>query len=189
MSIPITANLNTTSSTLLLSSTSTQKPTSAIVNIVFAIQYPVQPATLGLSTGAKAGIGAGAGVAGIAIVTPSLLLVWRTRKHKKDKAALTAIQATRLDLTGPSKSVMSSVSPYASSPRTELPTDSVNHPVQTPGSLVLHDQVGYFSQQQIQQSPPLQGYCGQQPVQYMQQVQGQPLVYYSTAPLQKQGPE
>jgi hypothetical protein len=95
----------------------TQKPTSAIINVVFAFQYPVQPAAPGLSTGAQAGIGAGAGVAGIAIIALSILLVWRTRKHKK---ALAAIQANVPDSTGQSQSAMSSMSPHAYSTRTEL---------------------------------------------------------------------
>jgi hypothetical protein len=51
-----------------------QKPTSAIVNIVYAVQFPVLP-SLGLSTGAIAGIGVGAGLGGIAIIFLSLLLV------------------------------------------------------------------------------------------------------------------
>jgi hypothetical protein len=49
------------------SSTTTQMPTSAIVNVVYAIQYPVQPAS-GLSTSTKAGIGARASVGGLAII-------------------------------------------------------------------------------------------------------------------------
>jgi hypothetical protein len=148
---------------LILSSTASQKPTSAIVNIVYAIQYPVQPTVPGLSTGAKAGIGAGAGISGIAIVALSLLLLWRTRKHKKDKAALSAIQATGLDSTRQSQSVMSSISPYAYSTRTELQADGVNHLVQPPGSFMPQGQGEYFPQQQMQQGP-LQGYYVQQPL-------------------------
>jgi hypothetical protein len=64
-----------------------QKPTSAVVNIVYAVQFPVLSSS-GLSTGAKAGIGAGAGLGGIAIIVLSILLLWRTRKHKKDLAAM-----------------------------------------------------------------------------------------------------
>jgi hypothetical protein len=74
-----------------------QKLTSAIVNVVYAIQFPVQPASSGLTTSAVAGIGAGAGVAVIVIIALSLILLRRTRKHKKDKQALTAIQTTAPD--------------------------------------------------------------------------------------------
>lgn len=125
----------------------TQKPTSAIVNVIFALPYPVQPAAAGLSTGADAGIGTGAGVAGIAIIGLSLLLVWRTRKHKKDKEALAAIQATISDSTRQSQSVMSSMSPYSYSTRTELQTNSVNHPMQTQSSASrLQGPEGYDNQ-------------------------------------------
>jgi hypothetical protein len=86
ISLPNIAAGSVTTSTTLESSTTRHKPTSAIVNVVYAIQLPLQPSSR-LSPGVEAGIGAGAGVAGIAIIA---LLVWRTRKHKKDKQALTA---------------------------------------------------------------------------------------------------
>jgi hypothetical protein len=135
LSVPLTTSNNSNSNTPTPPSMMTQKPTSAVVNVIFALQFPVQPAAAGLSTGAEAGIGAGAGVAGIAIIGLSFLLVWRTRKHKKDKKALATIQATVSDSTRQSQSVMSSMSPYAYSTRTELQTNSVNHPMQTQPSV------------------------------------------------------
>ncbi|KAK4148480.1 hypothetical protein C8A00DRAFT_19695 [Chaetomidium leptoderma] len=60
------------------------KPTSAVVNIVWSMRYPVaDPGGGGLSTAAKAGIGAGAGVAAILIAGLAFCL-WRSkRKNKK----------------------------------------------------------------------------------------------------------
>ncbi len=198
-SIPITSAGNRTTLSSKRSSLSSKpaKPTSAIVNVVYAVAYPVQDAQ-GLSTGAKAGIGAGAGVAGIAIVALSILLFRMTRKHKKDKAKLAAIQARGPDSTRQSQSVISStpaISPYAYSTRTELQTDGPNHQVQTPGSFGNN---GYFIPHHMQRGPPTQGYngqqppqmqhlssqgyYGQQPAQYMQQPQGQPPAHYPSPP-------
>jgi hypothetical protein len=146
-----------------------QKPTSAVVNIVYAVQFPVLPS--GLSTGAKAGIGVGAGLGGIAIIVLSLLLVWRTRKHKKD---LTAMQQREGQVAnGQSQNGMSeATSPYAYSQRTELETHGAPQAVLTPGGFVPQEQNGYFQQQQVQQGQPPQ-YYGQQPGQQMQQGYGQ----------------
>jgi hypothetical protein len=132
------------------SSTSSETPTSAIINIVFAIQYVVQPAAPSLSTGAEAGIGVGAGVAGIAIIVLALLLVWRTRKHKKDKAALTAIPANGQNSTRQEyqQGSISPTSPYSLSRRPELPSDETTHPV--PVEAPPQGQVGCFLYQQPQ---------------------------------------
>jgi hypothetical protein len=146
-----------------------QKPTSAIVNIVYAVQFPVQPSS-GLSTGAKVGVGVGAGLGGVAIVVLSLLLLWRTRKHKKDKQTLTAMQQAEGQVAnGQSKNGMSeATSPYAYSQRTELQADGTPQVLQTPGGFVPQEQNGYFQQQQMQQTQIPQ-YYGQQPGQQMQQ--------------------
>ncbi|KAL2135017.1 hypothetical protein VTI74DRAFT_10054 [Chaetomium olivicolor] len=62
------------------------KPTSAVVNIVWSMRYPVSdPGSGGLSTAAKAGIGAGAGVAAILIAGLAFCL-WRTRRKNKKLA-------------------------------------------------------------------------------------------------------
>jgi hypothetical protein len=149
-----------------------QKPTSAVVNVVFAVQFLVLPSS-GLSTGAIAGIGVGAGLGGIAIIVLSLLLVWRPRKHKKD---LTAMQQREGQIAnGQSQNGMSeATSPYAYSQRTELETHGTPQAVLTPGGFVPQEQNGYFQQQQMQQGQPSQ-YYGQQPA---HQMQGQSPVQY-----------
>jgi hypothetical protein len=79
---PISANIPSNPST----------PTSAIVNVVYAMQYPLTPTEAasksGLQTGAKIGIGAGAGVAALLFGLLTFLLWRKHRAHKKDKAAL-----------------------------------------------------------------------------------------------------
>ncbi|KAK0633755.1 hypothetical protein B0T14DRAFT_81012 [Immersiella caudata] len=62
--------------------TGTSKPTSAVVNIVWSMRYPVADQNGGLSTAAKAGIGAGAGVAAILIGVLAICL-WRSRRKNK----------------------------------------------------------------------------------------------------------
>ena len=69
------------------------KPTSAIVNVVYAMQYPLNsvPSKQGLSTGAKIGIGAGAGVTALVFGILLFLLLWKHKQHKKDRKALEEI--------------------------------------------------------------------------------------------------
>ncbi|KAK0655116.1 hypothetical protein B0T16DRAFT_450855 [Cercophora newfieldiana] len=62
--------------------TDTSKPTSAVVNIVWSMRYPVVDQSGGLSTAAKAGIGAGGGVAAILIGVLAICL-WRSRRKNK----------------------------------------------------------------------------------------------------------
>ncbi|KAK4133475.1 hypothetical protein BT67DRAFT_382592 [Trichocladium antarcticum] len=63
--------------------TTKAKPTSAVVNIVWSMRYPVADAgSSGLSTAAKAGIGAGVGVAVILIAGLAICL-WRSRRKNK----------------------------------------------------------------------------------------------------------
>ncbi|KAK4174721.1 hypothetical protein QBC36DRAFT_388762 [Triangularia setosa] len=63
--------------------TKTDRETSAVVNIVWSMRYPVaEQSSGGLSTAAKAGIGAGAGVAAILIGGLAFCL-WRQRKRNK----------------------------------------------------------------------------------------------------------
>ncbi|ORY02729.1 hypothetical protein BCR34DRAFT_605462 [Clohesyomyces aquaticus] len=69
------------------SATASAKPTSAIVNVVYAMQYPVKPSK-GLTSNAKIGIGAGAGGAAIIFGALLWLLIWKHKAHKKDKALL-----------------------------------------------------------------------------------------------------
>ncbi|KAF2263703.1 hypothetical protein CC78DRAFT_568770 [Lojkania enalia] len=71
--------------------TAAAKPTSAIVNVVYAMQYPVQTPKQGMSTNAKIGIGAGAGGAALIFGVLTALLIWKHRAHKRDKAALESL--------------------------------------------------------------------------------------------------
>ena len=95
------------------------KPTSAVINIVYAVKFPVQPSS-GLSTGAKVGIGVGAGLGGIAIVVLSLLLCWRTRKHKKTVTAMQQSEGQGANAQS-QKGMSEAISPYAYSQETNHP--------------------------------------------------------------------
>ena len=172
ISIPLTALTSTTSST------SSGKPTSAVVNVVYAIQYPLA-SSQGLSTGAKAGIGAGAGIGALAIIGLVGVLIWRTKKHSRDKRAFAAAQAPAPGSTaglgpisgpdstvGQSQSFMSSVSPQQSAQTHNnfLPQETYFPPPQM---------------QQLQQGFPPQKNYDQQPVQYIPQGWSQPNIQYS----------
>jgi hypothetical protein len=69
-------------------STSSAKPTSAVVNVVYAFQYRVKHPKNTLTKKTKAGIGAGAGVAAIIVGALLFLLFWKHRAHKKDRSKL-----------------------------------------------------------------------------------------------------
>jgi len=60
------------------------EPTTTIVNVVWAMQFPVSPppASTELSTGAKAGIGVGAAAAVVTILLLCFFL-WRALRRKK----------------------------------------------------------------------------------------------------------
>lgn len=77
---------------LIATGTATANPTSAIVNVVYAMQYPVKaepkPA---LTTNAKIGVGAGAGGAALVFGILIWLLIWKHRAHKRDKDALKSL--------------------------------------------------------------------------------------------------
>lgn len=115
---PISIQL-TALATSTTSSTPLGKPTSAVINVIFAVQYPLSSAQ-GLSTGAKVGIGVGAGVGAIAIIGLAGALIWRTRMHNKDKKALAAAQAAMIS----SPSGLGATSGDAKSPVHELPLTS-----------------------------------------------------------------
>jgi hypothetical protein len=171
ISIPPSALATTTSTT---SSTSSGQPTSAVVNVVFAVQYSLAPAQ-GLSTAAQAGIGAGTSVAGIAIILLAFFLIWRTIKHNKDENRYALSQATG---PGSTAGIESTIGQKQSVVLSELPNQSV----QTPGSVVPRGT--YFLQPQIQQMQQgflPQNFYDQQPVQYIQQGQVQPPVQYPSA--------
>ncbi|KAL1842811.1 hypothetical protein VTJ49DRAFT_4140 [Mycothermus thermophilus] len=82
------------------------KPTSAVVNIVLAMRYPIgdQGGNSGLSTAAIAGIGAGGGVALIAIAGIAFCLWSRSRKKKAEQAAAAAASPTTQQATIPDQS-------------------------------------------------------------------------------------
>ncbi|KAF2500079.1 hypothetical protein BU16DRAFT_613884 [Lophium mytilinum] len=66
----------------------TSKPTSAIVNIVYAMQYQVKiPKKGGLALPSKIGIGAGAGVGALAVGVLMFFILWKRRDRKRDRAA------------------------------------------------------------------------------------------------------
>jgi len=67
----------------------TGKSTSAVVNVVLAVYFPLQPSGGGLSAAASAGIGVGAGLGTIAIVSGAGLLFYRRRKAKKTQPGST----------------------------------------------------------------------------------------------------
>jgi hypothetical protein len=73
------------------------KPTSAIVNIVYAQYYPNNPPAPVLSTGAKAGIGAGAGVVGLAIIALIVFFVVRKRPGKKNSETTSTVESSGPD--------------------------------------------------------------------------------------------
>jgi hypothetical protein len=67
-------------------------PTSAIVNVVYAMQFPVKPAPKpALATNTKIGIGAGAGGAALVLGALIGLLIWKHKAHKRDKDTLKSL--------------------------------------------------------------------------------------------------
>ena len=79
----------------IASSATSQKPISAIVNVVYAMQYPVKPPPkAGLAPSAKIGIGAGAGGAALLFGLLISLLIWKHRAHKRDRAALESLSGS-----------------------------------------------------------------------------------------------
>src|ERR1700761_1873291 len=69
------------------------KPTSAIVNVVYAMHYPAtqpttQPVKPTMPTSTKIGIGAGSGAAVVAIGVLLLLLFWKSSQQKKERKAI-----------------------------------------------------------------------------------------------------
>lgn len=73
--------------------TASQKPTSAILNIAYSMQYPLaeepKPA---LSQPAKIGVGVGGSLAGIFLIAVVLLLVRKFMAHKKTKRELDIVR-------------------------------------------------------------------------------------------------
>ncbi|KAF2814040.1 uncharacterized protein BDZ99DRAFT_567734 [Mytilinidion resinicola] len=66
----------------------TSKPTSAVVNVVYAMQYKVKaPKNGGLALPSKIGIGAGAGIGALAFGILMIFLLWKRRDRKRNRAA------------------------------------------------------------------------------------------------------
>jgi hypothetical protein len=147
------------------------KPTSAVVNVVYAVSYPVKSKS-GISKGAKAGIGAGSGAAVLAIIVLALLLIRKYRHSKKDKQTIAALSAGAPDSTHQSQANMSTVSPYAYSNRTELPSEGIGS-AQSPSSGYSGLQNGYFVPQVNGQQSENGGYYTHQP--FVDEHQGQQL--------------
>ncbi|KAI9803560.1 MAG: hypothetical protein M1825_001903 [Sarcosagium campestre] len=75
--------------------TPTTKPTSAVVNVAYAIHYPVTSAGGSkLSVGAKAGIGAGAGLVALVIAAVLIYLIRKSRRRKKDREILDSLRGS-----------------------------------------------------------------------------------------------
>jgi hypothetical protein len=130
------------------------KPISAIVNIAYAIYYPVNPPASTLSTGTQAGIGAGAGIAGLAIVgLLAFFIIRKIRRRDKDRNTFTS----GLESTGDT-TIAASPAPYI------VEKDSENPVVP----------VGGYYQQQIPQDTPQPAYQNWQPEsdQHWQTAQG-----------------
>ncbi len=140
-------------------------PTLAVLNVVYAVPYPLAPAQ-GISTAAKAGIGTSSSIAGIAIIVIILLLIRRTKKRNNGRNTYAPSQATGPGSTaGQSQSVMPSMLP--------------NQSVQAPGSFGLQGTSSPPPQmQQMHDGFLPQNSYGQQPVQQVQHGQVQPPVQY-----------
>ena len=65
---------------------SSQVPISAIENVVYAMYYPANPPPSGLPIGAQAGIGAGVGVVGLALIALGIFFLLRRRRGRASKS-------------------------------------------------------------------------------------------------------
>ena len=74
--------------------TDTTQPTSAVINVVWAMQYEIKEKSDELSTGAKAGIGVGVPVGAIALGLLGFVIWRQTRKNKgSDTATVSTVQS------------------------------------------------------------------------------------------------
>lgn len=73
---------STTGPLTLTSSAASATVTSTIVNVVYAMHYPVKPPQSGLSTPAEAGIGLASAVAAVAAASAIFYFIWR-RRHRR----------------------------------------------------------------------------------------------------------
>lgn len=154
------ALFNTSAGTPTTSSTSSGSSTFAVLNVVYAVPYPLVLAPAqGLSTAAKAGIGVSSSIAGIAIIALAFLLI---RRIRNSHGAYMPSPAPGPETTSNhNQNVMSSMSP--------------SRYVQAPGS--SEPQGIHSLPPQMQQMHQMQQGQAQVPVQY-------PSQYPSSAPLQ-----
>jgi MYXO-CTERM domain-containing protein len=83
---PIPSALITARSNPTTGASPSQLPIFAIENVIYAMYYPANPPPSGLSTGAQAGIGAGVGVAGLALIALGIFFLLRRRRAKGPKS-------------------------------------------------------------------------------------------------------
>ncbi|KAF1968878.1 hypothetical protein BU23DRAFT_601892 [Bimuria novae-zelandiae CBS 107.79] len=81
-------------STSVSALTMSQKPTSAIVNIVYTMQYPLDPPKPALKPGAKIGIGVGASAGAIFMGFIVWFLVRRIFVHRRTKEEVQTVEQT-----------------------------------------------------------------------------------------------
>jgi hypothetical protein len=102
MSVPQTVLASISSAIAqTISAKSTTAEVSVIINQVFALSLPCGDASSnnsGLSTGAKAGIGVGAAVGGLILITLAVWFGFVAHKHRQKKAAQAQVPA---NTTGP----------------------------------------------------------------------------------------
>jgi hypothetical protein len=159
------------------------KPTSAIVNVIYAAQYPLKsvPASGGLATGTKIGIGVGAGAVALLFGILALFIIRQHRAHKRVKTALeemSGIGSTRQSVVGSSafggvKDWQKNVSPEVSSGLEPVQEPSLPQVVSPPLPYVSDAQhrpghrrtmsppisySGYYSRSSIPSPPIPEGY-------------------------------
>jgi hypothetical protein len=128
---------------------------TTVTDLVYAQHFSVTPQSPGLSTGAKAGIGTGSAVAGLAVGALSFLLLWQRRKHKKE------LESTQESSTNRASAVNSWVSNGGTGSHGAPSQPSINYAGSSgvTGTLVSDDSYGrYSSARQPEghmQSPPL----------------------------------
>jgi hypothetical protein len=80
---------------------SSQPTISAIENIVYAMHYPANPSPSGLSTGAQAGIGAGVGVVGLALIALGIFFLLRRRRGRETQKSDPHYSGSTFQSSGP----------------------------------------------------------------------------------------
>jgi hypothetical protein len=91
-------------------STISPLPTSTIVNVIYAMAYPVNPPSPGLTPDAKAGVGAGTGVFAIVMLFAIAAYLLRRRRDRKISSPL---NSTERQSTADMAATESSISPVS----------------------------------------------------------------------------